>query len=43
MRRAAARRELPYFEISAVTGLGVPALVAAMAEALRQSRAEDGA
>jgi GTP-binding protein len=36
LRRAAARRKLPYFEISAVTGDGVPALVAAMRERMQQ-------
>ncbi len=43
LRRAAARRKLPYFEISAVTGQGVPELKVAMAEALRQSRAAEEA
>ncbi len=41
LRRAAEQRDLPLFELSAVTGAGLPALVAALGRKLAEARAED--
>lgn len=43
LRRAAEERGLPLFELSAVTGAGVPALVAALGQKLAALRAEAAA
>lgn len=43
LRRAAEKRGLPLFELSAVTGAGVPALVAALGQKLAALRAEAAA
>lgn len=42
LRRAASRRKLPYFEISAVSGEGVPAVVHALAAQLAEGERQPG-